>query len=525
MPNVGKICCALTEKNGWQRCRLLHLHMNETCTAQLIDIGHKERIKWSNLRMLDENTFTAEKPLAVECSLVQIHNTNEPIEKFSIQQLAKFQAIIQTQEKFYIFVSRVDPKRCGVILYVQNSDGSFECLNKMFPNEEQSGDEEQSMATAQESNAEALVACKRPVNGIAGGNKPVKAIKEGAKVEMSDREGIVLLHFESIDAIFICLDYQYKSWDTFHSAIQLAEMQRLEEEIPQIVEWRTGDHCLAQDYVNERHQWYRGRIVVIDDDIALVYLRDIGKTIKTTIFALRSINEVVMKRPNFARKSSLAGVTALANQTMEIIGKTIFEMIETFDGLAASGYGLNTADKRLILWGIKKFNDDPYAPTQFEYTNINKELAKLGLVVATTSFTDASVFHANRDRQKAIEQKAKAKDANNNNNDTHPSYSICKDICNVKKWPASERFQKKAFVGFPMYVSSKFEIFLLDDERKALADKMTEVLTLRYKKKELQRFEFYLWQKGSPCFAPFEGQFHRAIIRSVSSNDTVVVSI
>lgn len=522
MPNVDEICCALTEKKGWQRCRILCLHMNETCTVQLIDIGHKERIKWSNLRMLDENTFT-EKPPAVKCSLVQIQNINEPIEHFSIQQLNKFHAVIQKQKFFYIFVSRVEPKWCGVILYVQHSDGSFKCLNKMFPNEEQSGDEEQSKTTyAQDSNA---VATKRPTNGIAVQNEQLKPTKKGVKVEMSDREGVVLLHFESIDGIFICLEQQYRFWDTFHSAIQMVEMQRSDEEIPQIAEWRLGDHCLAPDYINERCQWYRGRIVSIDDDIALVYLRDIGKTIKTTIFLLRSINAEIMKMPIFARKSSLAGITASPNETMETIRKTIFEMIETFDGLAASGYGLNTSDKSLILWGVNKFNEDPYAPTQFEYININKKLAKLGLVVATTSFKDASVFHTDRDRQKVIERKIGKGEEVNNNNDTNPSYSICKNICNVNKWPESQRFQNKEFVGFPMYINSKFVIFLLDDERKGLADKMSDVLTQRYKKSELQRFDFYLWQKGSPCFAPFEDQFHRATIRKVYNDDTVVVSI
>lgn len=527
MPNKHDICCALTEKSGWQRCRILGLHVNETCTVQLIDIGHKERIKWTNLRMLDEETF-AEKPFVVKCSLVQIHNMNEPIEKFTIQQLNKFQTMIEKQENFYIFVSCVEPKWCGVILYIRNQDGSFKCLNQMFPNEEeQSADEEQSNANAQEANA---VALEKPTTTerIAGENKQLKPKKDDIKMEMSDREGVVLLHFESIDAIFICLEQRYKAWDAFHSAIQLNAMQRSDEEIPQIIEWRTGDQCLAPDYINERRQWFRGQIVRIDSEIAVVYLCDIGKTMKTTIFALRSINEEIMKKPAFARKTALAGMTASANETMENIGKIIFDMIETFDGLSASGYGLNTSDKRLILWGVKKFNEDPYAPTQFEYTNINKELAKLGLVLATTSFKDASLFHAERDRQKAIEKKSnKNENGNNNNNDTNPSYSICKDLWpKIKNWPESERFQRNKFIGFPMYISSKFVIYLLDDERKAVADKMSEVLTRRYKNKELKRFDPYLWQKGSPCFAPFEGEFHRAIIRKVYDDvDAVVVSI
>lgn len=493
-PNAGIICCAQTDTNQWQRCQILQLHTSKECTIQLLDIGLIARVKWSNLRMLDENTFQT-KPFAVRCSLLD--HFNKRIEHITFIQLTQFREIIEMQRKFYMFVAQVDTKSAAIYLYYKVNK-TFKCLNKIFMENASTEDTTSSIVVATES-------------------KP-----------MSDRERIILSHFESIDSIYICMVKHQNAMDHLHEMMR--QMADSTDDLLSI-DWKIDDHCIVEQTFDARKQWFRGRIVSLDgNDECRIFLRDVGRQIDAKLSALRPIDANCQNIQNFALKCRLSSIYMNENTSAELVKGSLLDLINAYDELAASAYG---TQKEVILWGVNRFNDDPYLPTRFEYANINKTLVRLGLVTSTSSFKDISNVYAERDKQKLIEinrnRKQLEKDFDlideqiaNGKLFVEPTiYTITTDIMDVRYWLPSEKIEKIQFIAYPMYVNEKCEIFLMDDYRKGIADRMCEILHKRFKKKALKAIEPLQLRKNAPCFAPYNGRFHRAVIRKVSSDIAV----
>lgn len=543
VPKIGQICCGLTVANNWQRCRILDLHLNETCTVHLFDIGKKERISWKNLRILLPEKSTT-RPLAICCTLSE-HQSGQPIERITSHQLKKFQEIVEHSSQFMMFVCRPDASLNGIYLY-HTVANVHTCINNIFSVSSSvpltsSGISGQVLGAVGALRLNAMVQSIDSVEPLAkkdsGETEKVapeptessKVVTESPKpVEMATltaRGKVILQHFDSIDSLYICPDKDFNIFEKMDDEIQdYADSNFFSDNSDAMIEWEMNDYCLVAEIKNRLKHWYRGKIISVNMEVGDcdVFCRDIGKIISTNMKTLRPIDLSWNQMNNLIKKCRLSCITANRDTTPTTLKETIDEMIHKYDGLAASGYG-NQSQNEIILWGVKKYTEAFFE--RFEYVNINKKLVDLGLATATTSFEDVTIAFAEQEKRKCHCQAKIESDMENgyNNNNGASNYKLSCKIESVKEWLPSESIHRSQFTAYPVYVNRKFDIIVLDEHRKNLTEEMKKILRKRYKSQKLQLLDPYDLTVGTPCFAPYEKNLYRATIHDVIG-DTAVVS-
>lgn len=125
------ICAAKTTSNGWQRCQIQQIHTQNVCTVFLLDIGADERIRWTDLRLIDEK-WCRQVPFAIRCSLIRMEPAS-PNDQFTPeQQQQQFSRALQMDKEFYIAAFQPHTFSAGVLLYYATESSEFHCLNQIL---------------------------------------------------------------------------------------------------------------------------------------------------------------------------------------------------------------------------------------------------------------------------------------------------------------------------------------------------------------------------------------------------------
>lgn len=344
-----------------------------------------------------------------------------------------------------------------------------------------------------------------------------------------------------IDEIYVC----FSKYEDALNRLRFDVQSYVEAEEPTAKDaWEIGDYCLAVDPAEGSGEWLRGKIVnKPTSDSCMVYLRDIGKTIKCKGSDLKEINRELQIVRDCAWKMKLASVKRVQHITASMMQDLINDKIETFEEIAMSIISDdNGNDKGIILWGIKKiFN--ALLPEKIEYVNINQSLVDLGVARASASFHGiTSMINPAHDHY--VDEKPHSIDDDRDiiehmhfsscNQHTLPllkmqKYEMVTDKRGeVKSWLPAERIAENQFVAFPMYVSQRLIIYALEESRKTVSDEIKEILEKMYRNKQLERKDSILWKKEDACFALYDldNRFYRATIRRVNfAKNTCVVSI
>lgn len=119
-------------------------------------------------------------------------------------------------------------------------------------------------------------------------------------------------------------------------------------------------------------------------------------------------------------------------------------------------------------------------------------------------------------------------DCNGNQVTNSAPYRKVSDVeTEVKCWSPAERISGQKFAVFPMHVSQNLLVYVLEANRKTVADKIEAILEQKYQKKQLVRRDAIEWKQGDACFARFGfGKFYRATIRRINfAKNSCVVSV
>ncbi|XP_055316660.1 RING finger protein 17 [Sitodiplosis mosellana] len=564
---AGLICVAKSSTHGWQRCRILKLHENSTTDALLFDIGIIERVGWNDLRIIEEK-FAEAKPFAIRCTLVNVL-TAQPIERFSLQHHQHFQQIVKEQTDFYISVNRANFMASDVFLYYK-VDGEFHCVNNIFPIQSLSDDssvqeedvtseanaienssstksktksepdhvQEDSIQTAR-SSFETERSDELPQNAMGQQQNTLEHLIDTCKI--SQPWNVIVKHVVGIDEIYVCFEKYVEALNRLRFDVQTF----VEQQSPTGQNaWKVGDYCLAIDPNEGSGEWFRGKIMKIQTpESCMVFLRDVGKTIECKSYSLKVISKDLQLVRDFTWKVKLTAVKMVKHCTPSMMKELLCEMIDAHEEAAISAVSDNNSnDLGVILWGIKReFN--ALLPERIEFMNINESLVEWNVATSTASFhgiksmvNPSQVTQIEDDTTKLHDEDNEDLEAMNFSNLENPrllplfkiqKYRMVTDkTMEVKCWLPSERIREKKFVAFPMYVSQKLIIHVLEASRKTVCDEIREMLDKKYRDKQLERKESIEWKKEDACFARYGGdyRFYRGIVRRVNyAKNTCVV--
>lgn len=432
------ICCCKSVSNGWQRCKILKVYENKTCKVKLLDIGLNEYTAWRNLLMLDYS-FAAVHSYANRCLLVDM-KTAQPIDHYTQVHAKNIKNKINEYEhkQFYVFINRINIDNKNEIFLYYKRNNEFECLNEILPMDDSSKEEENEGEKMEE--------------------KEMSQAKPNNDFKCSPRVDVVLCYFDSIDAVYLSLKGNDKARQYLHCDIQHF-IRHEEETLKQSIAFKESDLCLVAAKIHDNDQnemdWYRGKITSINaQNQCKVYLCDYGKEIEANVSELKVISEKLSKVQHLCRKYKLSCVEA---KSLDIsIRKEFLNLCKNFDGLSISMFSMNMSNE-IILWGVHKIID-PLAPTRYEYTNINRELAKTGMVTATNSFDGVSDLIKPQINSKPIENDDNSIDEYFKSLNIHHSgvedgpveYHVTDAKYEFTNWLPSEKIKKSEFIATPM---------------------------------------------------------------------------
>lgn len=566
---AGLICVANTSK-GWQRCRILKLHDNSTSDALLFDIGIIERVNWCNLRIIEEQ-FAQNKPMATRCSLINVL-TAQPIERFSLQHHQHFQQILNEQNDFYMFVNRANFMSSDIYLYYK-MDGEFHCINNIFPSQTLSDDSSIEEDATSEANIDKDSSTNSKSKSKSEELEPESVHEDSIQIERSSVETersseslenvkeqrqaspdqllesckiskpwkVVVKHVVGIDEIYVCFVKYADALNRLRFDVQTY----VEMESPSTNDaWKIGDYCLAVDPADGSGEWFRGKVVGKQaSDICMVFLRDIGKTIECKASSLKVISRELQLVRDFTWKVKLTSIKMMKSCTQTVMNELLCDMIDTYEEMAITAVGDNNGnDWGVILWGIKKVFD-ALLPERIEYININESLVQNGVATTKASFHGiTNICDMVNPSQRDLVETPKTVGKNYDdmrlscleNSHLLPLFEFQKykavtdEPKAVEFWLPSERIYEKKFVAFPMYVSQKLIIYVLEASRKTVSDEIKEILEQKYRRNLLERKDSVEWKKEDACFARYDGddRFYRGTIRRVNfAKNTCVVSM
>lgn len=551
---VGTICAAKTTK-GWQRCRILKLHGKNTCDVLLIDIGMKERVKWDDLRLLNDKWFQT-KPFAIRCSLVSMISANS-IDRVTMLKQQEFTRILQAKTDFYVVCNRPDVVSSDIFLYYK-FENQFRCVNAIFPSDTMSDNssiDETEMSTKighrtpssgehfslkdsliqrSEENQLQIKEMEHEnnepknhidQNGNHTNNKNVNEQEQEPRNPapsidklVSKPEPIIVKHIDGIDGIYIC----FKKYLTGVKRLRF-QVQNCVQQTPDTYQrsWKVGEYCLVFDLFDGISEWLRGRIVsIIDSETYEIYLRDDGKTIESSAYNLKPIDEELKKVRDFTWKMKLSYIQMEKSCPKNTFNELLCDIISGYDEIAISALRKSNG---IILWGIKRLVG-ALLPERYEYVNINEELVKHNVATTAVEFGDINDAINNLVNKEIIELDDSDDDQTDQN-----QYKVTDRKNEAKRWLPSQPIAKREFVVFPQYFTQqKMYVSVLEASRKTTAEEIRQILIKKGKAKELEKRDSVEWKKDDACFAPFgnERHYYRATLRRVNfAKNTCVVCI
>lgn len=545
---------AKTASNGWQRCRILRLHAKNVCTAFLLDIGRNEHVKWSDLRILDEK-WCSQKPFAIRCAMVDMVSAR-PIDRCTLQQQRQLMKSLATNETFYISVSRPGTISTDIFLYTVDH-GRFDCVNEIFPSclwstddddDYGDGDDDTTLCPRASSDGTAVSAndADEPTTNEVSmldenqneakmdnkmndnddqsvSNQPISSNQQ----RLTKPEDVIVQHIDETGAIFVNIKKWKKALDTVRFKIQQHMLNaEHDDHCDGEMSWNVNDYCLLFGKFDGFTEWVRGKITSISiatapathaDQLAQVYLRDVGKSIEIPLRELRPSHGI----PNvqdFAWKTQLAFIEIKERdgQTSWII-KVLKKMMKAYEKIAISVVGSTGDQLNVILWGIIR-NVRAMLPEKVELTNINEELVNRGYAVASIDFNGINDLIGGSINATTTDSPYYDSDNFQPNSSLQSEYAVTEERMDVTEWLPSEPISQREFAAYPMYVSHKCVLSILEANRRSVADEMKAILERKHQANELERRDATEWKKEDPCFVRFsaDGRFYRGSVRRVN---------
>lgn len=345
---------------------------------------------------------------------------------------------------------------------------------------------------------------------------------------LSRPETVVIRHIDETGAVYV-------NFMKYKSALEKLRFE-IQKHVKNAIEcnsgndgfaWKVGDYCLVSGRFEGIREWLRGKITYIatakvDDDnghFCHVYLRDVGKTIETQLHKLKAIKDEsaensVQSVRDFTFKSQLAFIVIQQNDCS--IAKSLKQILRAYDEIAIS---VLHSDEQLeiILWGIQR-NTCALLPEKVELTNVNAELVKRGYASTQISFDRINNLISDLINITPIDAHDYDSDHFQSNLMLQHNYRVTEQQMDVDHWLPSEPIYQLEFAAFPMYVSQKCLLSVLEANRKNIADEMKKILERKYLANELERREALDWKKNDPCFVRFtaDGRFYRGSVRRVN---------
>lgn len=368
--------------------------------------------------------------------------------------------------------------------------------------------------------------------GAVGGS-PEQVVSKPAekpnKFNITAPERVVLKQFDGIDAVYICFEKHLNTLKDLHFDVQEFAQQEQYSNQPtnDQMKWNVDSYCLVRTAVDTSREWFRGKVLSIDGEECTVFLRDVGKRIKSQMSELKPISIKLNEIRNLTWKWKLAMISMKTDGTAEL-KRAFRRMTKQYREMAISVLDANVSENQIILWGIEKIYD-PMLPERIVYVNINEKLVESGHVTSLGPLANItnkinSREPNNNDERDAIQEMIRA--------DGHIAINpqqyrqVTDEIMEINKWLPSERIAKKKFAAIPTYVSQRCIISVLGDNRNATAEQIQRILDNKQKAKLLEKRDALEWKKGDACFAPFVDQkFYRASVRRLNlKKSTCVVS-
>lgn len=287
--------------------------------------------------------------------------------------------------------------------------------------------------------------------------------------------------------------------------------------------------CVVQPEMDPR--WYRGIIIHVNEPNYTVHLRDHGAKVDVLKTALLPISEDLKKVECMSIEMSLFGLKSKhVDFSAEKIREIFTKMIRVFDELAVS-MQMKSGELVGILWGVHK-TIFPLKPTRYTYTNLNILLVRMGFATATASLAHVdnsfpsvlpiSYHAANGDRTRMSERYPWIARFKNERFKFNPNTKVT--IMDGWLIEAIERRSKCAV--FPTHVDSKLNIYVQDEYRRHIAERIKRLLTEKIRNRRESEFRCKPldgWRRGEPCFAPFEDDYLRATFSKVNRSNKCVV--
>lgn len=324
----------------------------------------------------------------------------------------------------------------------------------------------------------------------------------------SNKLQVFIIQYTSIDEIYVCLKKNEEASRQMH-----ADVQRLAQTFSQHIfdSWNVNDHCLVPYKQSTVIEWFRGKITeMYDDGTSLVFLRDIGISIKIDSIELKQIIYKLQRVENLAIKCRLSSIEMNPSITKDDFKINFSEITKRFDGFAISLNGRQNGTKELsvILWGAHIVYN-ALKPSTYKWVNINEELCKFYIVNRTGTFiSDTPELPSATIERDSLEKNGL------------PKNEVSDKVVKVKQWMPAEPQSETIFYAHVTYVNRNGIIYALSHDRKAIADKISDIIEKKHLVNELlKRSNLSEWKKNKPCFTLFsDGRFYRAKIRELYSD-------
>lgn len=530
-PQPDMICAALIGQD-WCRARIVRLLPNAMCELWLVDRASISQISWQDIRFLDSRFVTIDESVS-QCKL----NDIEPIDGdvgWSKPAVAEFKRIAHSSGLYVHVNAKVLRTSCVTMSIVRPS--SEMNVNAWLVRQKHAKCTGSSALKVQQNVSDN----EDTISDVSA----VRTIVPSVKKKKGSRTDIHVLHILSPGEFYVTLDKYLTGIEQMHSNIQ----NHMNNQIVQVdVQWKVGDNCVAltlgAELTSTKRFWYRGKVVMVEDNECYVFLRDRGEIVTVLAHALAAIDDNFDRVRDGAIRCHLACVQPTGNQnkwSQSSIAE-FRESVTQYDGLAVSLHGQPNGDSMsVVLWGKKKRSDDPLLPHINEWFNINQKLVNSGFFHMTEHFKPIGSTEVEDELNSSAEgfdewlnkmfefvaSKSPASELQLNVSNIDFNYKINRTLLNeeetsegTKSWPAAIPILKHAFVGIPTYVDNNAVIYLHDSCEKPLLGKIKQMANEKYSGSKMDSTK--VWKVNDACVAQYhlDKLFYRAIIMRIVSPD------
>lgn len=571
IPNKGIICAARI-KDIWYRVQLETVKSNKTCRVRLLDYGSSAIVEFQHLFLLEPCLFRI-SPLVAKCQMKTELNVSEKFRRHFVQICQKataFRIVVNDiKENVYSveLFAMIDGQMENVeMLLMSNENMEMSMTNTSAIDVIMEEDGTMSVVDSNNISVDIADSSFESGNMIASSPKQLCELNEGSQLvisehnvsnaecspadthcspqevsgiqKLSSRIDAKLTYFVSPNEFYICLHKYDAALQLLHRNVQQICYEITSEDVIEEHTWTEQDLCFLQAPVMEWNKkttylkWYRGRIMQIGDHHLDVFLIDVGATVQIHPDCVYFSDDALLH--NVKSGVIQCQMACIRPNSADFWDDRYMDRIkmgiEQYEGLSVS-IQANKIEKALpvILWGCVSPEQTALAPTIKTWTNINEQLIQIEVAELSNVFIDIDQNKTNDFDMSYLDLSIDDITLNGNadtngNEETNISYfeitepilyNVTNDVYKVEQWLPSVPIGKSVFVGTPTYVDSKCRIYLLDNYRKFLAEKMALVIQERIEEMPEEEPEVK-WCKGAPCLARYkDGRFYRAEVRRV----------